>query len=553
MASALAEHRKRQFKEEFSERGYRDDDGIWQCGLMSFVRYFWHVLEPETKMVEGWAMEAICEHLEAVSYGDLTRLLTNVPPGFCKSLITNVFFPAWEWSARGMPHLRYITFSYSSRLTERDNVRFRDLLMSKEFQNFYADNFWLSKIGDQKISNSAMGWKIASSVGGVGTGERADRILGDDLHNVKEAESDIVRNNTVQWFRESMSNRLNDPEFSAIILIMQRVNEDDVPGTILALGLPYCHLMIPMEYDPDRQFDPNGKLMTTDIGWLDPRLDLDDIEGCRDILAWPERFPPKVVNTMKAEVGPFAWAAQYQQTPEARGGGIFQRTWWQVWDPPDGRSFPPVEYVVASLDGAFTEKEENDPCALTVWGTFTNEEGHKRIIILHAWRKRLRFRGARVDQLPNEHELSYKRRAQPHWGLYEWTVDTCRRFKVDRLLIENKANGKVVADELRRLHGREGWAIQLVEPVGDKVARALAVQPTFSQEMVYYPIRDWAEMVIDEMAVFPKGKLDDLTDSATAAIKHLRDAGMANSDEEELAEVNETLRLRSKPRPLYPV
>lgn len=552
LAKALAEQRKRQLKAEFSTRGYRDEDGIWQCGLMAFVRHFWPVLEPETSMVEGWAMEAICEHLEAVSYGDLTRLLINVPPGFCKSLITNVFFPAWEWSARGLPHLRYITFSYSSRLTERDNGRFRDLLMSPEFMSFYGKDFILTKSGDQKISNNKMGWKIASSVGGVGTGERADRILGDDLHNVKEAESEVVRGTTTTWFRESMSNRLNDPELSAIILIMQRVQEDDVPGVILSLGLPYCHLMIPMEYDPDRQIDGEGFPIATDIGWTDPRYDSDDIDACKDELAWPERFPLTVIKTMKHEVGPFAWACQYQQTPEARGGGIFQRLWWQVWDANDGR-FPPLEYVVASLDGAFTEREENDPAGMTVWGVFTNEEGNRRIILVHAWRKRLKFHGPKIEQLKGESEIMYRRRAQPSWGLLEWTVDTCRRFKVDRLLIEAKASGISAAQELRRLHGREGWAIQLCDPKGDKVARALAVQPTFSQGMIYAPVRDWSEMVIDEMAVFPKGKYDDLTDSATQAVKHLRDTGMANSDEEEQAEINEGLMLRKKPPALYPV
>lgn len=554
--SATSQERTRRnieaWRTEHSTRGYRDENGVWRGGLLSFVRHFWHVLEPATPFQEGWALEAICEHLEAVTYGEVHRLLINVPPGFCKSLLVDCFWPAWEWGPMQMPHLRYVTFSYSSRLTERDNGRFSSLILSPEYQAMYGDTVIPEKIGDQKVSNTSRGWKVASSVGGVGTGERGDRIIADDLHNVKEAESDLVRTGTVQWFRESMSNRLNDPETGAIVIIMQRVHEEDVSGVILSLGLPYCHLMIPMQYDPDRQVDENGAAVSTDIGWTDPRYNPDDVDGSKDMLAWPERFSASVCKSMTAELGPFAWASQYQQSPQARGGGIFQRAWWQLWDPPDGR-FPPLDYVVASLDSAFTEKEENDPSGFTVWGVFRNEAGNRRIIMLHAWRKRLRFRGPTIERLSKEPEMSYRRRSQPSWGLVEWVADTCRRFKVDRLLIEAKANGITAAQELQRQHGREGWAIQLVTPKGDKVARALAVQPTFSQGMVYAPVRDWSEMVIEEMAVFPKGKHDDVTDSATQAVKHLRDTGLANSDEEEQFEANEAVRHRSPQRALYPI
>src|ERR1700757_1230256 len=83
--------------------------------LLRFVRYFWHTLEPKTRaLVEGWPLEAICVHLEALTFGDIpsNRLLMNVPPGFMKSLLVNVFWPAWEWGPCNMPHMRYISFSY---------------------------------------------------------------------------------------------------------------------------------------------------------------------------------------------------------------------------------------------------------------------------------------------------------------------------------------------------------------------------------------------------------------------------------------------------------
>ncbi len=544
--ATLAEKRRRLAKAEHSTRGYRDEDGVWRGGLLSFVRYFWHILEPGTPFVDGWPLEAICEHLEAVTFGEITRLLMNVPPGFMKSLLTDVFWPAWEWGPMELPHIRYVAFSYSSSLTQRDNGKFKDLITCPEYQLMYGDIVRVRKVGEEKVSNEKHGWKLASSVGGVGTGERGDRIILDDPHNVKESESEAVRQETIRWFRESMSSRLNNMETGAKVVIMQRVNEEDVSGVIIRDLRDYVHLMIPMEYIWDA--DDDGEPYTTDIGWVDPRW-RETPEECDGELAWPERFPETTIRTMKNDAGPFAWASQYQQIPQARGGGIFKLEWWQPADPimANGK-YPPLSYVVASLDGAYTEKEENDPSALTVWGIFQNEEGFNRAILIHAWRKRLPFSGPRMDIHPGEHESSYIARTRKHWGLVEWVAYSCNRYKADKLLIEAKASGISAAQSLRNSHGRAGWSIQLIEPKGDKMARALAVQPSFSQEMVYAPDKEWAEMVKDEMAIFPKGKHDDLTDSATQAIKHLRDSGLLRSDEDRRAEDMEALRHKGAPK-----
>src|SRR5262245_5514463 len=117
-------------------------------GLLEFVRYFWSVVEPETKLVEGWLLEAICQHLEAITFGKITRLLVNVPPGSMKSLMVNVFWPAWEWGAMNLSHHRFVSFSYSSGLTERDNLKFKKLVSSERFKQLYGDHFVLEKEGE---------------------------------------------------------------------------------------------------------------------------------------------------------------------------------------------------------------------------------------------------------------------------------------------------------------------------------------------------------------------------------------------------------------------
>ena len=504
-------------------------------GLFRFVKHFWPILEPQTPFVDGWPLRAVCRHLQAVSEGRITRLLVNVPPGFMKSLLTDVFWPAWEWGPMNMAYLRYVTFSYSASLTERDNRKFGTLVTSHEYRALFGGTVRILRQGDRLVSNSQTGWKLASSVGGVSTGERGDRIILDDPHNVSEAESEIVRTETVRWFRESMSNRLNNMETGAIVIIMQRLHGDDVSGAILEKGMAYEHLMIPMEYDYDRQTDGNYEPLRTSIGWYDPRYDMGDADEVQGMLAWPERFSDAVWHQIQVDIGPYAVAGQYQQTPTPRGGGIFKRHWWQLWESKDGK-FPVFEYVLASLDSAFTEQERNDPSALTIWGIFQNEEGFNRAMLVHAWRKHLEFSGPRIKALPNESKGQWVVRTQSQWGLMEWIKYTCERFKVDHLLIEAKASGMSAAQELQNRYGRLDFGVQLCPVKGSKEARALAAQPTFSQGLVYAPDRDWAELVIEEMEAFPKHKYKDLTDSATQAIKFMRDNGLLNTDAESRAQ-----------------
>jgi predicted phage terminase large subunit-like protein len=512
--------------------------------LINFVRYFWDVLEPVEPFVDGWVLEGLCEHLEAVTRGDITRFLANVPPGFMKSLLTDVFWPAWEWGPMGLGHLRYVAFSYAAHLTERDNGKFLTLLQSKKFQDMYGDCFDLVEQGKVKVSNSRTGSKFASSVDGVGTGERGNRVILDDAHNIREAESVAVRTSTVQWVREAMSNRLNNMDRDAIVAIMQRSHEDDASSSLIDLG--YVHFMVPMEFDPARR-------CTTVIGWEDPRED----EG---ELAWIERFPRHVVDDIRRTIGPYAYAGQYQQTPEVRGGAIIKRDWWQHFVTDDGK-VPACSYVIASLDPAYTQKQENDPSGFTIYGVWEDERGHSRMICLTAWRKRLEIQGEEVKtrRLANETEPQWVKRTQPEWGLIEWVAHSCKKFRVDTLLIENKASGKSVAQMLRKLNMNQNWGVQLVDPVGDKVARAYAVQHMFAEGMIFLPaysdgqFREWGEMLVSECASFPKGATDDLVDSTTQALKHIRDRGLAVRRDERSSLTNAMRSKSQKPAaPLYP-
>lgn len=530
-------------------------------GLIHFVRYFWHVLEPGTSFVEGWALHAMCLHLEAVTRGEIKRLLINVSPGFMKSMLVNVFWPAWEWSV-GLGTVRYVTFSYVAYLTQRDNERFSNILISPEYRELWGHEIELTASGKVKVANQHMGWKFASSVEGIGTGERGNRILADDLHNVKEGESEAVRGETVRWVREGMANRLNDMVNDIIIGIGQRVHEDDASNAMLQDG-DYVHLMIPMEFDSSRK-------CSTVIGWEDPREEDGD-------LAWPERFPASVVTKLKRTLGPYAFAAQYQQFPTPRGGGILKTEWWQSYEvPPTGvYDFEPL-FVLASLDTAVKEKEENDYSALTVWAVYDDAKSNqRRIILIDGWKKRLGLHGKRIQRGQDEDEKAYLRRCAPNWGLIEWVNFTCSRRKVTRLLIEDSARGYDVSREIKRVYANTGWGVHL-EPVStDKIVRAHSVVDLFADEMIYAPgqwvcaahedpkcktcpkdtfwwrWRDWAEEIINDCGAFPKGSHDDIVDTVTMALRHLRKINMAIRRDERTLEEEELARHKPNQTPVW--
>ena len=273
-----------------------------------------------------------------------------------KSLIVNIFWPAWEWGPRNMPHLRYICAAHKvENLSARDSRRMRLLITSDWYQERWGNRVSLAKDQNEKInfSNTAQGFRIATAITSL-TGLRGDRVIIDDPHSVDSAGSETQRQAEVTTFLEAIPTRLNNPEKSAIVVIMQRLHEDDVSGVIMEKDLGYDHIMLPMRFDP-------GRACTTMLGWEDPRTE----EG---ELIFPERFPESVVARDENALGPYASASQFQQSPEPRGGGIIKRDWWQKWEQD---RYPQFDYVIAALDTAYTTKSENDPSAMTVWGIWS--------------------------------------------------------------------------------------------------------------------------------------------------------------------------------------
>jgi len=528
-----------------AEQVLRDLDRV-DCeeSLYTFLQYAWRWFDP-SPFTPGWPIEAVAEHLEAVADGEIKRLIINIPPRCAKSSLVSVAFPSWVWAQShegptSGPGVQFILSSYAGQLSMRDNVKARRLIESPWYRSLWGDRVMLTSDQNTKgrFDNSRGGVRIATSVGAAVTGEGGDIIIVDDPNGAQDATSEAVIESTIEWWDSAMSTRLNRPKEGAYIIIQQRLAENDLTGHVLEKSDgEWTHLMLPMRYEADRSF-------VTSIGWQDPRTE----EG---ELLWPERFGDEEVSSLERRLGPWAAAGQLQQRPEVKGGGIIKREDWRLWE---RDRFPDMDYVIASLDTAYTTKQAGDYSALVVLGVFSGEmvdmqaqaakgangqivrtyntNTPPKVMLMNAWQERLEL-----------HELVNK------------VAEACRIGRVDKLLIENKAAGLSVAQEIRRLYGHEPWAVQLIDPKGqDKMARLYSVQHLFSEGMVYAPDRSWADLVITQAAAFPKAKHDDLVDALSQGMKHMRETGILIRGPEISAGIEANMQHTGKgPEPLYPV
>jgi len=320
------------------------EKSLCQDHLADFCRTFWPVLEPVVKLKWGWALDAMCEHLEAVSNNQIDNLKMNVPPGMMKSMLTAVFWPSWEWGPRNMPHLRYILTSYKEGLATRDNMKARRLIRSTRYREMFGDRFSLSRLEKDTQSEyhtDATGFRFCVGARGGVTGYRGDRIIIDDPHSVQGAESEADRLATVEWFTNELYNRVQDPETAKRVLIMQRIHEADVSGHIEeTLGGDWVSLILPMRFEHPEPVMVNGVELEPEppepnaIGFVDPRTE----EG---ELLFEDRFPEKSVDSLERGMmsfgGEYAVAGQMQQRPAPKGGGMFKVGHIEIVDSvPDG-------------------------------------------------------------------------------------------------------------------------------------------------------------------------------------------------------------------------
>lgn len=282
-----------------------------ETSLYSFVQAAWPHIETST-YIDNWHIGAICEHLQAVTDNQISKLLINIPPGCSKSLLVAVFWPMWEWARN--PTIRWFFASYDQRLSTRDSVRCRALIQSFWYQHLWGHKYVLTHDQNQKLyyETDKGGYRLATTVRGHGTGEHPDRVVFDDPHNVEAAESELERQSTLDWWDLTMTTRGVSRQ-ARRVGVMQRLHHDDLAGHVLQRG-DWVHLCLPMRYEPQR-------MATTPLGWNDPRT----MEG---ELLTPNQFAEPVVAEMERSLGAYGTAGQLQQNPTPKSGGMFKWEWF---------------------------------------------------------------------------------------------------------------------------------------------------------------------------------------------------------------------------------
>jgi predicted phage terminase large subunit-like protein len=475
--------------------------------LYEFVKQSWHVVEPGVPFIPSWHIEAICEHLEAVTHGDIRRLLINIPPRHSKSTIVSVMWPAWEWITD--PQQKFLCASYSGALSTRDNLKTRRLIQSPWYSSRWGHMFAFA--GDQnakqRFENDKTGYRLATSVGGTATGEGGSRLILDDPHGAQDAQSEAMRNAALEWFDVVWSTRLNNPKTDAMVTIMQRLHEKDISGHIIDDIKGWEHICIPAEWD--------GEKRVSSLGSYDPRK----VKG---ELICPERFGEAEIITLKQLLGEYGTAGQLQQNPVPTKGGILKTKHLQMW--PTTEPTPQLEFVVQSYDTAFTEETTGDPSACTVWGIFTHKK-QRNAMLLDAWDEHLGYPELRAKVMEEWCAEYGGSGSKGHAG------PATKPRRPDRVLVEKKASGQSLIQDLRRA---KVPVVAFNPGTSDKVARAHQAAPILELGLLWIPeskknpgqLVSWAQPLIKQMAKFPVAEHDDLVDTTTQCVIFLRNEGL---------------------------
>ncbi len=471
---------------EAKEKELLEDD------LYSFFEDAWSVLHPNRPIKLNWHVEAVCDHLQAVSNQQIQNLVINIPPRHLKSSITSVFWPAWCWTKK--PHLQWLFLAFEKDLVLRDSQQTRQLMQSSWYQQRWGNEF--SFTSDQNVKsyyrNDKGGTRLTASFEADPTGEGGDVIVVDDPLAISDSANQPQIEKVNHTWDGVLATRLNDPATGCRVIIMQRLAENDLTGHVLKEG-GWVHLYLPAVYEPSRKcitflprdLDSGGRpLEGAQPFFWDPRTQ----EG---ELLHPDRFPQKEIDRLKKK-GDWNFASQQQQRPVQAGGGIFKEAWWKYYDvmPHDIDFF---NDSCQSWDCSFKDTKSSSFVVCTVWA-----RSGSNIYLVYRLRRKMEF----PETLKAIRTVS---------DMFPW---------VGAKYIEDKANGIAVIQTLKDLVS----GIIPVTPEGGKEVRAHAISYLVEAGNVFLPNpikHDWVENeYIPEFTAFPRGEHDDQVDSTTQALYH---------------------------------
>jgi predicted phage terminase large subunit-like protein len=455
--------------------------------LAAFVQAMWPVIEPGVPLAWSWAMESICDHLQAVSDGLFHKLLILVPPGHSKSTLVSVMWNAWEWTRE--PWLKYLVGSYDENLTYRDSNKCRSIVKSREYQELFVPGWQISRDQDSKgfFTNTAYGSrKTYWMASRFKTGWRGNRIIFDDPLSAEDRYNQRMKQSVIDSWEKTLSTRGSHPEDTAFVGVMQRLAVDDLAGFIIdKYSDEYVVLTLPAEFDP-------GRRCSTPI-FADPRTEPGE-------LLFPELFPREVIDGYKVHLGPVDYAAQFDHKPFPLGGNRFRSEFFQFWEWAGPylirlRSRSGAEELVRvdfcerflTVDLAASEKASADFTAIGLWAM----DSRMNLILLHQVKFKKEEPGI-IEELINVFNMKEFGRNPPAF-----------------VGVEASGLGLPIAQNAKS----KGLPVLEIFVHKDKIVMSANISTRIHGGQVFWPdpsIAPWFHEFSQEILAFPGGKNDDV-------------------------------------------
>jgi predicted phage terminase large subunit-like protein len=418
----------------------------------------------------AWHVEALAAKLAQVRDGRPLRLVVNVPPRHLKSLAVSVALPAWLLGHD--PTLSIVNVTYGQDLSDKFARDCRALMTAPWHRALFPARLASARPPFRALATTRGGFRMATSVGGVLTGRGADVILIDDPLKPADAMSQRRRAAANEWFDSTLFSRLNHKEKGSIVIVMQRLHEDDLAGHVMKQG-GWEAMAFPAIAEADESFE-----IRTPAG-------LRRFERLVGEALNPERESLETLKKIRSTIGEMNFAAQYQQTPAPAGGGMIKTAWFRRYRPAD---LPSFDRIVQSWDTANTPSELADYSVCTTWGL----KG-QNFYLLNVFRKKLGF-------------PEVKRAV----------ADQDQAFGPQVILIEDKASGTQLIQDLLA----SGLSkVTRYKPDGDKIMRLYSETATIENGFVWLPEEaHWLADYLSELAAFPMGRHDDQVDSTAQAL-----------------------------------
>ena len=450
-------------------------DALTRIDFQVFIERMFAELNPGIPYLDNFHIPILAANLEAARQGKITRLILTVPPRSLKSFITSVAYIAWCLGHD--PTLKILAASYAQDLAEDLSRDCRAIMQSELYRRLFpATRLNPSRLAANAFETTAGGCRRAASVGGSLTGFGADLIVIDDPMKPDEALSDVERRRANRWFSSTVVTRLNSQKSGKIVVVMQRLHEDDFVGHILSLD-KWDLVSFPAIAQEDEVH-----VVKTPHGTFTHRRKKGEA-------LHPERESLRELERLRQTLGPEFFAAQYLQSPTPPGGGLIRAECFRRYSPDE---LPPkFEQVLQSWDTGNKAKTINDPSACTTWGILGDT-----MWLLDVFRGRL--------------EYPELKRA---------IIAQARHHRATLVLIEDKGSGNSLLQDLVRDRMRN---VEGVMPVADKFMRMRMQTAAIENGFVYLPTNaPWLADYLHELMMFPKGKHDDQVDSTSQALQYL--------------------------------